>query len=160
MTQEIERKFLLRDASWRPNVAGERYIQAYLCESERLVARVRLKQDGALLTLKSKATGMRRSEFEYAIPYHDGQELVELCTGTPIIKTRYRVPFKGKTWEVDVFDGDNRGLVIAEIELADDVEAFATPAWLGEEVTDDPRFYNQNLSLNPYTRWTETDTPG
>ncbi|MGI9289537.1 MAG: CYTH domain-containing protein [Pseudomonadales bacterium] len=157
MAQEIERKFLLSDASWRPNAAGERYIQAYLCESENLVARVRLTENGALLTLKSNIAGMRRSEFEYAIPYEDGQQLVELCMGSAIIKTRYKLPFAGKTWEIDVFDGDNSGLVIVEIELADETETIATPDWLGKEVTDDPKFYNKNLSLYPYASWTEEE---
>lgn len=160
MAQEIERKFLLDDPNWRPDVEGERYIQAYLCESESLVTRVRLKQDAALLTLKSNTAGIRRNEFEYAIPYQDGQQLVELCTGAPIIKTRYKIPFDGKSWEVDVFDGDNKGLVIAEIELADEKETFATPAWLGKEVTDDPKFYNKNLTLYPFARWTAKDKPG
>lgn len=154
MAQEIERKFLLGDANWQPDVAGERYIQAYLCDSESLVTRVRLTETGALLTLKSNTAGMRRSEFEYAIPYQDGQQLVELCTGSAIIKTRYKVPFAGKIWEVDVFDGDNSGLVVAEIELANEAETFARPPWLGREVTEDRKFYNKNLSFHPYASWT------
>ena len=160
MAQEIERKFLLGDADWRPDVAGERYIQAYLCESENLVTRVRLTEDGALLTLKSNTAGMRRSEFEYAIPYQDGQQLIELCTGSAIIKTRYKLPLEGKTWEVDVFDGDNSGLVIVEIELTNEAETFASPAWLGKEVTDDSKFYNKNLSIYPYASWTAEEKTG
>ncbi len=154
MAHEIERKFLLGDANWRPDVAGERYIQAYLCESENLVTRVRLTEDRALLTLKSNTAGMRRSEFEYIIPLEDGQQLVELCTGSVIIKTRYKLHFEGKLWEVDVFEGDNSGLVVVEIELTNEAEQFARPAWLGKEVTQDAKFYNRNLSLRPYASWT------
>lgn len=154
MAQEIERKFLLSDVNWRPDVAGERYIQAYLCESESLVARVRLIEDRALLTLKSNSAGMRRSEFEYSIPVADGQQLVGLCTGSAIIKTRYKLTIEGKLWEVDVFDGDNSGLVVAEIELEAEAETFARPGWLGKEVTEDPKYYNKNLSARPYSDWT------
>ncbi len=154
MAQEIERKFLLSDANWRPGVAGEQYIQAYLCESENLVTRVRLIKDQALLTLKSNSAGMRRSEFEYSIPFADGQQLVALCTGSAIIKTRYKLTIEGKLWEVDVFDGDNSGLVVAEIELEDEAETFARPDWLGKEVTEDPKYYNKNLSARPYSDWT------
>ncbi len=157
MAQEIERKFLPADANWRPGASGEPYIQAYLCESENLVTRVRLTGDRAVLTLKSNTAGMRRSEFEYTIPLEDGQQLVELCTGSVIIKTRYKLTYEDKLWEVDVFDGDNSGLVVAEIELTDEAETFARPAWLGKEVTEDPKFYNKNLSLRPYSSWTAAE---
>jgi len=106
------------------------------------------------LTIKGLTTGATRSEYEYEIPVvHANQMLDNLCEKPPIEKNRFKVPFQGHTWEIDQFLGLNQGLVVAEIELQREDEKFTHPDWLGEEVTDDPRYFNSNLVANPYTNW-------
>jgi CYTH domain-containing protein len=97
--------------------------------------------------------GATRAEFEYAIPLDDAQQLLALCDGPLIEKTRYVVPYQGTTWEVDEFWGDNAGLVVAEVELQSEDQPFACPPWLGAEVTQDARYYNSSLASVPYGQW-------
>jgi len=155
MAIEIERKFLLSNDSWREHAdAGVFYSQGYLISDPQRSVRVRLAGDKAWLNIKKVKSAIRRLEYEYPIPVEDACELLkELCADRRIDKKRYHVSHAGHLWEVDVFEGANSGLVVAEIELNDEQEVFETPSWLGEEVSDDPRYYNMNLAKTPYTQW-------
>ncbi len=155
MPTEIERKFLVT-GDFRPFVRTSEHIaQGYLCTDPEKTVRVRLKGDKGFLTLKGagNASGASRHEWEYEIPAQDARELLALCTAGIIDKTRHYVPAGKHTFEVDVFHGDNEGLVVAEIELEDEHEAFDHPAWLGKEVTGDAKYYNASLFKNPYKDW-------
>lgn len=155
MATEIERKFLVRDESWRAAAgAGVRYRQGYLIGAAKASVRVRLEGEQARLNIKSATLGVRRSEYEYAIPMADALEMLEqLCEKPLIDKTRYRVQYAGREWEIDVFEGDNAGLVVAEVELEDEHAPLALPPWAGEEVSHDPRYYNVCLVKHPYKDW-------
>lgn len=153
MGKEIERKFRV-DAAWRPPGEGVAFEQGYLSSAAERVVRVRIEGDKAKLTIKGPTQGVTRSEYEYAIPVDDAAAMLrELCEQPIITKRRHVVEHEGKTWEVDVFGGDNAGLVIAELELASEDEAFAKPPWLREEVSADPRYYNSSLVKSPYKTW-------
>ena len=158
MAIEIERKFLLKDDSWRKDVdAGTDYQQAYLVGSKAASVRVRIEGDRALLNIKSATLGITRQEYEYPIPLADAKALLtDLCEQPIIEKTRYHVMHAGHEWEIDEFKGQNAGLVVAEIELPDENAEFARPAWLGREVSEDPRYYNVSLVKNPYQNWKNT----
>lgn len=154
MAIEIERKFLVADTGFLAGIQGERLVQGYIASGGSATVRVRRCGELAWLTLKGRSVGFSRSEFEYPIPLADAERmLAELCTGPVISKTRYRVPFGDHLWEVDVFDGANAGLVIAEIELTHEDETFAIPEWLGAEVSADPRYFNSRLVEHPYRNW-------
>ena len=155
MATEIERKFLVVNDSWRDAVESEAHVmQGYLSEGEGATVRVRVKGDAAFLTIKGRAQGISRSEYEYAIPLADAEEMLrELSMSPPIDKTRYLVRCGEHLWELDLFHGANAGLVMAEVELASEDEPFAKPAWAGQEVSDDRRYYNSNLANHPFTRW-------
>jgi len=127
--------------------------QGYLSSSAEATVRVRLEDNLGTLTIKSKTKGITRNEFEYAIPAQEAKELLMLCREPLIEKTRYRIPQENHTWEIDVFEGDNDGLIIAEIELTSEDDYFAKPQWLGEEVSGDSRYYNSNLATHPYVKW-------
>jgi len=152
---EIEKKFLLRNSDWRQHAdAGTLFKQGYLVGSEKSSVRVRIEGDKANINIKSATLGVRRQEFEYPIPLEDAQILLgTLCQKPLIEKTRYHVTYTGHVWEIDVFEGDNTGLVVAEIELADEEEVFARPDLLGEEVSEDPRYYNVSLVKHPFCDW-------
>lgn len=154
MAKEIERKFIVDTNLWHPSGPGVRICQGYLPSSTRTVMRVRISGDNAWLTVKGENKGMVRSEFEYPIPLTDAaQMLEELCVRPFIEKIRYSVNFSGADWTVDVFEKDNAGLIIAEIELVSENENVTLPPWAGAEVTDDPRYYNSSLITHPYCRW-------
>jgi len=152
---EIERKFLVAHDGWRGAASsGERYRQGYVAVGPPAAVRVRIMGDRAVLNLKKATTDLTRDEFEYAISLEDAESILErLCSGRVIEKTRYRVPHAGLTWEVDVFEGRNAGLVVAEIELESETQAIERPPWLGEEVSGDVRYFNSSLSVTPYTEW-------
>ena len=153
MGLEIERKFLVRNDSWR-TVEGIPFRQGYLNSNLHRVVRVRTMGEQAVLTVKGLNTGAVRHEFEYEIPVDDANDILDnLCERPLIEKMRYKVEFAGHTWEIDEFAGDNAGLVVAELELQAVDEPFEKPDWLGEEVTDDPRYFNSNLVSRPYTTW-------
>lgn len=148
MAKEIERKFLLStaDLSFLKAYPGTTIVQGYLHESG-MTSRVRIAGDEAFLTLKGKAQGLVRDEYEYPIPRADAEEiLMKHAIGKLIYKTRYAIPAGAHTWEVDVFEGDLKGLVIAEIELAGAAEAFQKPRWVGTEVSHDKAYTNKNLA--------------
>jgi len=154
MAKEIERKFLVVGDAWRGLVPGIRYRQGYLSTVKERTVRVRRAGEKAFLTVKGLSVGATRAEFEYAIPPTDAEEMLDALCERPIVeKTRYRIPFTGLTWEVDEFAGANAGLIVAEVELADEAQAFALPDWIGREVTGDPRYFNANLVARPYSTW-------
>ena len=158
MGVEIERKFRVR-AGWRPDGAGEEIAQGYLSSVPERTVRVRLRGGRGYLTVKGKnggADAARRAEFEYEIPAADARALLALAEPGVIEKERFLVPAAdGHTWEVDIFHGENEGIVVAEIELGAEDEPFARPDWLADEVTGDARYYNSNLARTPYRLWEE-----
>lgn len=155
MALEIERKFLLRSDAWRAQVATRVLMrQGYLSSGSRCSIRARIAGELAWLNLKAKRSGMTRLEYEYPIPTADANEILDqLCEGPLIEKYRHEIPSGPHIWEIDEFLGDNRGLIVAEIELGSEAETFARPDWLGDEVTADERYYNFNLATNPFKAW-------
>ena len=156
MAREIERKFLVAADGWRAGAHGVRYRQGYLSAGSdaRCTVRVRVAGEEAFLTVKGPASGGARDEYEYPIPVADAEEMLSrLAAGGTVEKTRHRVPFAGRTWEVDEFAGENAPLVVAEVELESVGAAVSLPAWVGREVTDDPRYTNASLALRPYSGW-------
>lgn len=154
MGQEIERKFLVHGEDWKNESTATRFRQGFLCTEPERTVRVRLAGSTGTLTIKGRTIGVTRAEFEYEIPAADAERLLDsLCRRPLIEKVRYRVDAGAHTWEVDVFEGDNEGLVVAEIELSSEGETFARPPWVGEEVTHDPRYFNASLVDLPYRKW-------
>lgn len=155
MPIEIERKFLVRTEDWRTLVNARReFKQFYLASHDRSSMRIRIENGiGAWLTVKSAQSGTTRSEFEYPIPIEDAEQMAEMAIGAVIAKVRHIVPFAGLKWEIDEFAGDNEGLVIAEVELASEDQSLELPHWVGEEVTDDKRYYNASLAETPFKNW-------
>lgn len=155
MAVEIERKFLVRDLSWMGMIKTRTEIcQGYLSDmSGPVTVRVRTADDQAFLTVKENVGGCSRQEIECPIPLKEARELLSMCQFGQIDKTRYVVPYRGKDWEVDVFGGLNRGLIIAEIELLSESDGFVVPPWVGSEVTHDTRYFNLALAKTPFTSW-------
>ena len=154
MGKEIERKFLVKGDDWRGLAQGKRYRQGYLSTVKERTVRVRTVGDKAYITVKGISSGATRAEYEYEIPLADADEMLDkLCEHPLIEKTRYRIPQDEVTWEVDEFEGENRGLIVAEVELKDEQQAIKLPLWLGKEVTDDPRYFNANLVAKPFIKW-------
>lgn len=149
---EIERKFLVRDESWK-TISPVYFCQGYLNPNRERTVRVRVAGPQGFLTVKGINQGATRPEFEYEIPVEDAQQMLPLCEGPLIEKNRYLVSYDSMVWEIDEFLGENQGLVVAEIELETENQTFELPAWLGEEVTDDPRYFNSNLTRHPYCQW-------
>jgi adenylate cyclase len=158
MALEIERKFLVQGSDWRQG-AGLKLSQGYLSRDPARTVRVRIAGRQAYLTIKGLSQGeqmMSRPEFEYEIPMADAEALLKLCEGPVVEKLRRRIAVGGHVWDVDEFFGDNAGLVVAEVELQSEDQAFERPAWLGEEVTHEARYFNSNLAALPYKRWPDT----
>lgn len=154
MAQEIERKFLVGNDSWRSGASGIRFRQGYLSTDPQRTVRVRLEGDRGVLTIKGLSRGLSRAEFEYPIPAAEAAILLDtLCLRPLIEKTRYRVEHGGHLWEIDEFSGDNAGLVLAEVELSSEDEQVELPPWAGPEVSTDPRYYNANLVRHPFRSW-------
>ena len=154
MAIEIERKFLVKE---RPFAMAKRSLkinQGYILNEKSKVIRVREKGDDYFLTIKGNNIGISRLEYDFPISKEDAKELIfHFCKTTLIEKTRHYVEHKGHTWEVDEFHGTNDGLIVAEIELESEDEKFEIPNWIGQEVTQDERYYNMNLAVHPYTSW-------
>lgn len=150
MAQEIERKFLVSGDGWKSGVeSSARLQQGYLSTSAKATVRVRIYDDReAVLTLKGKTEGISRAEFEYAIPLEDARELMEMARPNIIEKRRHKVPFAAHVWEVDVFEGQHEGLVLAEVEMQAADEHVDLPAWIGREVSNDDRYANASLLRN------------
>jgi CYTH domain-containing protein len=156
MATEIERKFLVKGEEWRSLGTGTIYRQGYLSTKQGCSVRVRLVGNQGYLTIKGLTEGFSRAEYEYPIPAEDAQEMLDiLCEGPLIEKTRYKIEFAGLTWEVDEFAAENQGLIVAEVELTDAKQIIELPNWVGNEVSDDPRYYNVNLTQHPFNRWSE-----
>lgn len=154
MGVEIERKFLLAGDAWRS--LGEPVLlrQGYLSSQPERVVRVRIEGERATMTIKGRSSGATRGEWEYEIPLADANELLDQLCEKPIIeKYRSRIPFAGRTWEVDEFLGANKGLMFAEVELESEDQQFDKPSWIGEEVTHDARYYNSSLIRLPFSQW-------
>ena len=156
---EIERKFLLKNDDWKElvtqtHVIKQGYLQSGLGASHKSSVRIRISNDEANINIKSVELKTVRQEFEYAIPLDDAEQLLStLCDESVIEKTRYHVIYASHLWEIDIFEGENKGLEIAEIELKDIDESFALPDWIGPEVSDDERYYNIYLINTPYSMW-------
>ncbi len=155
MATEIERKFLLNDAGWKELAdEGKHYSQGYLVGSKHASVRVRIQGERAFLNIKSATIDITRQEFEYEIPLEEATEMLETLCEKPLInKIRYHVKNANHVWEIDVFSGDNEGLIVAEVELKDKDEFIEKPDWLGEEVSDDIRYYNVSLVKHPFKDW-------
>jgi len=150
---EIERKFIVDTEKWTPSTPGEKLVQGYLSTDRDRVVRVRIKGEKAFLTIKGNMTGITRTELEYEIPVEDAQVMLQMCLDHPIEKTRYKEEIEGKIWEIDVFEGQNQGLILAEIELSDENEAINIPVWAKKEVSTDKKYFNAWLSMHPFSTW-------
>ncbi len=160
MPREIERKFLVRGDGWRRHVVRSLpIVQGYLTrmgfpDCTRSSVRVRISGERAWLNIKRAEIGVSRLEFQYPVPVNEAREMLDaLAMGALIEKIRHEVPVGNHVWEVDVFEGENAGLIVAEIELAHEDEPFERPEWIGEEVSHDPRYYNTSLVEHPFSRW-------
>ena len=155
MATEIERKFLTLNQDWQEYTTSVLHIvQGYLATNEFSSTRIRVQNDIANINIKSATLGVTRTEFEYSIPADDARLMIDdLCIKPIIEKTRFTVEHMDHTWEIDVFSGDNEGLIVAEIELSSPDEAFEKPSWIGDEVSNDTRYYNACLVNNPYKNW-------
>lgn len=155
MATEIERKYLVKGDFQQDVVGSQRLVQGYICSQSGRTVRVRIAGEKGFLTIKgaSDAKGLSRYEFEKEISLSEAEELFKLCEPGTIEKVRHRVVYDNHTWEIDVFQGENIGLVLAEIELSDEEESFQLPAWVDREVTGDRRYYNSMLKENPYSLW-------
>ena len=154
MALEIERKFLLKNDSWKKEVYDKKEIaQGYLNSNPERTIRVRIIGETGFLTIKSKSKGSVRNEFEYEIPLNDAQQLIELCEKPILAKTRDFVNHENHIWEIDVFEKENKGLEVAEVELKNENEPFILPDWIGNEVTHEARYFNSQLANNPFSNW-------
>jgi adenylate cyclase len=158
MAVEIERKYLVHQKLWlalKEKLSGTLIQQGYLSRIAERTVRIRIRGEQAFLTIKGKNKGITRSEFEYPIPVEDAVEMLKICDGAIIEKTRYLLPINNVTWEIDEFYGDNTGLILAEVELENEQQKVALPNWIGEEVSNDTRYYNACLIGHPYKHWKE-----
>jgi CYTH domain-containing protein len=154
MGKEIERKYLVKSNEWKNLAKGTSYRQGYLSTVKERTVRVRTIDEKGFLTIKGITVGASRAEYEYEIPAKDADAMLSnLCEKPLIEKNRYKIGHAGMTWEVDEFFGDNDGLIVAEVELAAEDQKIELPSWIGEEVTSDPRYFNSNLTKNPYKNW-------
>tara|TARA_Y100000816_G_scaffold270146_1_gene233659 strand:+ start:718 stop:1185 length:468 start_codon:yes stop_codon:yes gene_type:complete len=153
MAKEIERKFLV-DHTKLPVLKNKiDYLQGYLSVNDSGITRIRIFKKTGILCIKSKSSGISRDEFEYEIPYEDATRLIKLSEGSIIKKTRAKLDFKDKIWEIDEFHDRNKGLWIAEVELRNENESIEVPPWATKEVTLDERYYNSFLCYKPYDTW-------
>lgn len=153
MPKEIERKFLLKNGDWRAGAKGTFYKQGYLSTKKERTVRIRTNGREGFLTIKGPSSGASRLEFEYRIPLDDALEIMELCEKPIIEKTRYIIEYGGMKWEIDEFEGVNKGLLLAEVELTHEDQKIDIPEWIGEEVTGNPDYYNASLIKKPFSKW-------
>ncbi len=160
MNQEIERKFLVTSLEWHRNDSGKHIAQGYLSVHPERAVRIRIQDGQATLCVKGQQSSRIRHEFEYEIPLPEAELMLNrLCLKPLIQKRRYVVDFREHLWEVDVFEGENQGLIVAEVELTTPDEPVSIPPWVGKEVTEDARYLNINLVLHPYREWRQQDRP-
>jgi len=155
MPVEIERKYLLRNDDWKLSAdQGTQFVQGYLVGSKAASVRVRIEGEKAFINIKSATLGVYRKEYEYPIPVDEARELLATLCEQPLVeKTRFIVQYDGLEWEIDVFAGENEGLVVAEVELEAEDQRINLPPWCGQEVSEDPRYYNVSLGKQPYSTW-------
>ena len=153
MGVEIERKFLVLNNDWRTLGTPVNYAQGYLTADGIRTVRIRIAGEEGFITIKGGSNGISRLEFEYPIPVLDALEMLRLCAIPVIQKFRTKIDYKGKIWEIDEFEGDNKGLILAEIELTSEDESFDIPTWIGQEVTGALRYFNSQLSVRPFRSW-------
>ena len=153
MAKEIERKFLVNPSNLPAGQNGDEYMQGYLSITDTGITRIRVIGEQGFLTIKSKTIGITRDEYEYEIPFKDAVRLIKLSQGEVIHKTRTKIVFDGKKWEIDEFHGKNKGLWLAEIELVDSKESFSKPEWVLDDVSNDKKYFNSNLSTKPFCLW-------
>ncbi len=162
MGQEIERKYLLRSEDWK--ALAHRKIkmhQGYLCNNTQTSVRIRIEDQQANINIKSMTVGISRAEYEYSIPVAEASELLQtLCKKPQIQKTRYLVKHANKLWEIDAFEGDNAGLIVAEVELRSEDEQIEMPQWIDKEVSMHERYYNMRLTEYPYSEWSKNEKLG
>lgn len=151
--REIERKFLVVSDAWRSDAVSVRMVQGYLSPGPPASVRVRIEGAKAWLNIKESTLAIGRTEFEYPIPAADAEAMLQLCRGQIVTKTRHRILHGRHMWEVDVFEGDNAGLVVAEVELESEDESVSLPPWIGREVSVDPRYRNTYLAEHPFVTW-------
>lgn len=151
--KEIERKFLIKEDKYIPTGKGIRIKQGYLSVEAGRVVRIRVADEIGFITIKGKMEGITRDEFEYAIPKNEAEKMLGMCLNNAIEKNRYIENFKGMIWEVDVFENENAGLILAEIELDSENQIIELPDWIKMEVTHDKRYYNSWLSVKPFKTW-------
>lgn len=152
---EIERKFLVDIDKWQPAGSGVKITQGYIMADSQKNVRVRIKGESAFLTIKGQPEGIKRTELEYEIPVKDAEVLLKMIDGFPVEKTRYKEEYGGFTWEVDVFETKNKGLVLAEVELENENQQPELPNWIKEEVSEDEQYFNSYLSKHPFIEWKE-----
>lgn len=154
MAHEIERKFLVKADLLPPLTHGQSLKQGYICTDPERVVRVRVAEGAAFITVKGKTVGATRLEFEYAIAVDDAEQMLRhLAVGPIIEKVRHRIAHQDHIWDLDIFSGDNEGLIVAEVELSEEGERVALPAWVDREVTGEDRYYNSNLRDYPFKQW-------
>lgn len=151
--QEIERKFLIDKKRWKPKDKGAKIVQGYLSVDPQRVVRVRISDDKAFLTVKGKPSGIVRTELEYEIPKNEAEVLLRMCLNSLVEKTRYKEQIGNLTWEIDLFEGKNKGLILAEVELESENQNIDYPEWITQEVSEDKRYFNSWLSRKPYSEW-------
>jgi len=149
--KEIEYKFLVNKEKWNAleKTAPSLIVQGFLAKSENITIRIRIKKEKAFLTIKGKTVGITRTEFEYEIPFSDAEQILVEFTDKQIRKKRYIIPFKGHSWEVDVFEGHLSGLILAELEVGSETEKFEKPEWITKNISEDARYYNAVLIDTP-----------
>lgn len=159
MATEIERKFLVKNTEWQKGSIGKKYRQGYFpVDGRAITLRVRTCGKQAFITIKGEPIGLARIEFEYEIPVKDADIMLDtLCLKPLVEKTRYLVKFNGLLWELDVFHGENEGLIIAEVELESETQQIVLPDWIKKEVTGDLKYYNSTLVRYPFSKWSELD---
>lgn len=150
---EIERKFLIKEENWKPQGDGVKIVQGYLSANPERTVRVRVAGARAFLTIKGKPIGIKRKEFEYEIPKNEGDILLGMCMDFLVEKTRYKERIGNLVWEIDIFEGKNKGLILAEVEIENESQEIQLPNWIKEEVSGDKRYFNSFLVTNPYCTW-------
>ena len=154
MKKEIERKFLVLNDTYKRLGDFEHCIQGYIPSTNKPSIRIRIIGNKSFLTIKNDISGITRLEYEYELPNQDAKDLLELfCKKTIIEKNRYKIYYKSTLWEVDEFLGDNKGLIVAEVELSSEEESYDKPIWIGLEVSINKKYYNYNLAHHPYKEW-------
>lgn len=158
MPKEIERKFLVKNTSWMKGIVPTYYSQGYISTLNGATVRVRIGGNKAYLCIKSMVANISRSEFEYPIPVDEAKEILDSLCAKPVIeKSRYKLPIGDLLWEIDVFEKDNKGLTVAEVELESESQKVNLPDWILREVTGDAKYYNSMLVKRPYSKWTKEE---